>query len=299
MANWISGKTLYEYISLSTDGAGVAASVGATMQVDHALDDFPEVDLLLVIGASPIAKTGHETELSWLRNHGRRLLAIGGVGTGSYLLARAGLLDGCKATIHWWDLNHLRESFPNTYLTTNLFEVDNGRFTCSGGSASMDMILHIIGHQFGLDLAASISEQFVCERIRTHEEPQRVPLKSRIGVSQPKLIEAVTLMEANIEEPLSPDDLAMHVGVSRRHLERLFKKYLVTVPSKYYLELRLERARQMLQQSNKSIVQVGLACGFSSASHFSTTYRNHFQITPREERNNRTRPGGLGFSVEL
>ncbi len=299
MANWISGQPLYEYLTLSADGLAVTASVGSTVQVDFSLNGIPSLDMLLVCGASPIAKTGHESVLSWLRTQGKRLPAIGGVGTGSYLLARAGLLDGCRATIHWWDLNHLREAFPNTRLTTNLYEIDRNRFTCSGGSAAMDMMLYIIGHQYGMDLAASISEQFVCERIRTNEEPQRVPLKSRIGVAQPKLIEAVTLMEANIEEPLSPDDLAMHVGVSRRHLERLFKKHLDTVPSKFYLELRLERARQMLQQSDKSVVQVGLACGFSSASHFSTTYRNHFNITPREERNNRTRPGGMGFSVEL
>ncbi|MFB9888148.1 GlxA family transcriptional regulator [Balneatrix alpica] len=299
MANWISGQTLYEYVTLSHDGLSVAASVGSTMQVDFSLQNQPPLDMLLVCGASPIAKTGHDAVISWLRGYGKRLPAVGGIGTGSYLLAKAGLLDGAKATIHWWDLNHLREAFPNTRLTTNLFEIDRNRFTCSGGTAAMDMMLYVIGQQHGLDLAAAISEQFVCERIRSHEDPQRVPLKSRLGVAQPKLIEAVTLMEANVEEPLSPDDLAMHVGVSRRHLERLFKKHLDTVPSKFYLELRLERARQMLQQTDKSVVQVGLACGFSSASHFSTTYRNHFGITPREERNNRTRPGGMGFSVEL
>ena len=103
-----------------------------------------------------------------------------------------------------------------------------------------------------------------------------------------KLTEAVSLMEANIEEPLSTDDIAYYVGVSRRQLERLFKQYLSTVPSKYYLELRLNRARQLLQQTSKSIVQIGLACGFSSGPHFSSTYRNHFGITPREERSHRT-----------
>ena len=148
----------------------------------------------------------------------------------------------------------------------------------------MDMMLFLISQRYGMDLAASISEQFVCERMRTSDDQQRIPLKARIGVSQPKLIEAVQLIEANIEEPLSADDLARHVGVSRRHLERLFKKHLQTVPSKYYLELRLEKARQMLRRSDKPVLQVGLACGFSSASYFSTAYRNHYGLTPREER---------------
>lgn len=148
----------------------------------------------------------------------------------------------------------------------------------------MDMMLFLIAQGHGMELAASISEQFVYERMRTSEEQQRIPLKARIGASQPKLIEAVTLMEMNIEEPLSTDDLAHHVGVSRRHLERLFKKHLQTVPSKYYLDLRLEHARQLLRQSDKTILQIGLACGFSSASYFSTAYRNHYGVTPREER---------------
>jgi len=124
---------------------------------------------------------------------------------------------------------------------------------------------------------------------RPISSPQRIPLATRIGGSQPKLTDAVSLMEANIEEPLSTDDIAYYVGVSRRQLERLFKQYLSTVPSKYYLSLRLARARQLLQQTSKSIVQIGLACGFSSGPHFSSTYRSHFGITPREERAQRTR----------
>jgi transcriptional regulator GlxA family with amidase domain len=172
-----------------------------------------------------------------------------------------------------------------TIVSNHLFEVDRDRYTCSGGTAAMDMMLFLIGKQHGMSLASNISEQFVCERIRTHEDPQRIPLQARIGTGQPKLVEAVQLMEANIQEPLSSDDIAYHVGVSRRHLERLFKGNLDIVPSRYYLELRLQHAKQLIVQTDKTITEVGLACGFGSAPHFSTTYKGFFGISPREERN--------------
>lgn len=301
MANWISVQECYETCLISYDGQPVASSFGVQVAVDFSLEGLPELDAVFVCGASPIARTGNEAVIGWLRQQQQSKMAVGGIGTGSYLLACAGLLNHCRATIHWWDLASLRADFPSIQATDNLFEIDHNRYTCSGGTAAMDMMLFLIGRQHSLELSAAISEQFVYERIRSAQEPQRVPLRARIGASQPKLIEAVTLMEANIEEPLSTDDLAYHVGVSRRHLERLFKKYLQTNPSRYYLDLRLEQARHLLHASDKSILQVGLACGFTSASYFSTAYRGHFGITPRQARN-RDREGSaatLASSYEL
>lgn len=284
MANWVTGEDCYETVLISHDGRAVASSFGVQTLVDCSLADIPKLDAIFVCGASPVARTGNEAVIGWLRGKASADMAFGGIGTGSYLLACAGLLNNYRATIHWWDIASLREEFTETVVTNNLYEIDGSRYTCSGGTAAMDMMLFLIGQQHGMALAAEISEQFVYERMRAADDRQRIPLKARIGSTQPKLIEAVTLMEANIEEPLSTDDLAYHVGVSRRHLERLFKKHLQTVPSRYYLELRLEQARQMLRQSDKPALQVGLACGFSSASYFSTAYRNHYGITPREER---------------
>ncbi|MBA4503015.1 GlxA family transcriptional regulator [Marinobacterium sp. 3-1745] len=284
MANWVSGESCYETLLISQDGQAVPSSAGVLTQVDHAIEHIPPLDTLFVCGASPIARTGNEDIIAWLRRQRGGRMALGGIGTGSYLLACAGLLNGCRATIHWWDLDNLREEFPQTRVTNNLFELDNRRYTCSGGTAAMDMMLSLIGQHHGMKLAASISEQFVHERIRSSEDPQRAPLQTRLGINQPKLVDAVQLIEANIEEPLSTDDLAHHVGISRRHLERLFKRHLNTMPSKYYLEIRLEKARQLLRHSDKPILQVGLDCGFASASYFSTAYRNHYGLTPREER---------------
>lgn len=284
MANWISGNNCYSTALISHDGKAVTSSCGVQIQTNHSLSELPYFDAVFVCGASPIARTGNEAVIDWLRRQRNSKMAIGGIGTGSYVLAIAGLLDKYRATIHWWHIENLKQEFPQTQVTNRLFEIDGLRYTCSGGTASMDMMLFLIGRQHNLDLAASISEQFVCERIRSNDDIQRIPIKSRVSASQPKLIEAVTLMEANIEEPLSTDDLAHHVKLSRRHLERLFKKHLQNVPAKYYMELRLIEARKLLRQSDKTILQVGVLCGFSSASYFSTAYKNFYDITPREER---------------
>ena len=146
------------------------------------------------------------------------------------------------------------------------------------------MMLQLISKKQGAELVARISEMLILERIRDHYDIQRIPLRLQLGNNQPKLIEAVALMEANLEETISLDELAQYVGISRRQLERLFQKHLKCVPSRYYLELRLGRARQLLLQSNLSIIDISLACGFISAPHFSKCYRDFFGIPPRDER---------------
>jgi transcriptional regulator GlxA family with amidase domain len=169
-------------------------------------------------------------------------------------------------------------------FTPNLYEIDGARLTCCGGAASIDFSLTLIEMVYGGAVQAQVKEMLCIDRVRGKEERQRVALQARFGALQPKLSEAVTLMEANIEEPLSTDEIAQLVSLSRRQLERLFKQYLGSLPSRYYLELRLQRARQLLLDTNHSIVQVGLMCGFSSGSHFSTAFGALFGNTPREER---------------
>lgn len=287
MANWVSGKDLYQFCTIGQKTKEVLSNSGVATTADFLTDDVPkDLDAIFVCGASSVTQTDDISLDAWLLSCSKRGVALGGICTGSHILARAGLLDGYRATIHWGDIASLREAFPSVIVSNHLFEVDKNRFTCSGGSAAMDMMLFLIGKQHGMTLASHISEQFVCERIRTNQDPQRIPLQARIGTGQPKLIEAVQLMEANIREPLTSDDIAYHVGVSRRHLERLFKQNLDTVPSRYYLELRLQHAKQLITQTDKSILEIGQACGFSSAPHFSTTYKGHFDVTPREERKN-------------
>ncbi len=287
-ANQLAERRAYEFLPLSLSGEMVTLSNGMRMPVDLPLAHAPKLDVLVVL-ADEIGIDVSADELgkaigSQLSDHTQ----LAGIGCGSYWLARAGLLAGHRATIHWQEISRLTDEFPDVIVSSNLFELDGNRLTSAGGAATFDFMMALVAANLGQEFVATLSEVFSMERLRPGSERQRIPLATRIGGSQPKLTEAVSLMEANIEEPLTTDDIAYYVGVSRRQLERLFKQHLGTVPSKYYLELRLSRARQLLQQTSKSIVQIGLACGFSSGPHFSSTYRSHFGITPREERAQRS-----------
>lgn len=210
---------------------------------------------------------------------------LGGVAAGVYPLAQFGLLDGYRVALHWRWRDDFTERFAQVAASDHLFEWDRGRLTACGGLAVLDMLLAMLARDHGGELASAIAAELMLERVREGGERQRAPQRNRIGATHPKLSQALLLMEANIEEPLTTDEIAQQVCVSRRQLERIFKQFLNRVPSQYYLELRLNRARQLLQQTSTSIIQIGLSCGFSSGPHFSSAYRNFFGVTPRDDRN--------------
>ena len=305
-ANTLLDESAYLPVLMSAERGANAVAVksgaGLSLAVDCGFENAPTLDGVIVVADTPVPQRGNDDAIAWLQQFAlsqSRLVhalnpmpvVMGGIGTGSFLLARAGLLRGCRATIHWPYTSLLAEEFPDTVVSSNLFEIDRHRLTCSGGTASLDMMLNWFGIRHSEDLVAELLDHFGLERLRGPTDHQRVPLSARIGGGQPKLTEAVSLMEANYEEPLPTEEIARLVGVSRRQLERLFKQYLSSLPSRYYLELRLNRARHLLQQTSQSILQIGLSCGFSSGPHFSSAYRNHFGITPREQRSQRVARG--------
>ena len=284
MANRMSGRELYRWTLFSVDGRPVRASNVIELPTECAMPTVRDCDLVLVCAGERVGDFADRLLLFCLRRLAREKIPLGAICTGSYLLAKAGLLDGYRSTIHWENMASLREEFPGVIVSPELFEIDRDRYTSSGGTAPLDMMLNLIHRQHGGHLAIAISEEFICERIRGRNDRQRVPLRLHLGTSQPKLVEAVSLMEANLEEPMSLDEIARHVRLSRRQLERLFQKHLHCVPTRYYLELRLTRARQLLLQTPMTIVDVAFACGFVSAPHFSKCYRDYFGIPPRDER---------------
>jgi transcriptional regulator GlxA family with amidase domain len=284
MANQLSDKPLYEWTVVSADGNPVRASCGIEIAAAHGTDTTEQYDAVFVCAGLNVHLQQEEAGIAWLRKLATSGTTLGAVCTGTYLLAKAEVLDGYRCTIHWEHLAAAREQFESLVISPELFEIDRDRYTCAGGTAPLDMMLCEIRNSHGVALAQQISEQFMCERIRDQNDRQRVPLSQRIGASQPKLAEAVLLMEANIEEPITLDELSHHVGLSRRQLERLFQRYFNCVPTRYYLELRLSRARQLLLQTSMPIVDIALACGFISAPHFSKCYRENFSLPPRDER---------------
>lgn len=284
MANQLSGKELYSWCTITEEGEPVSGSGGIAITPDHSMADAPELDVLIVVGGVNITRSYTPRQVSWLQSIARRKILIGGICTGPYLLAEAGLLDGYHCSAHWECIASMQEAYPKVICTNQLFVIEQDRMTSSGGTVPMDMMLRMIQRHFGHQLTAGISEMFICDRVRNESDYQRIPLRHVLGTAQPGLVEAVALMEANIEESLDLDELAGYVGLSRRQLERLFQKYLHCSPSRYYLKLRLFRARQLLKQTSMSIIEIALACGFVSTPHFSKCYREHLGVPPREER---------------
>ncbi len=284
MANHLSHSQSFEWYVITMSGKTIAASNGLKIKPDFSIDEAPALDILFVCSGLNVSSVYSKQIKNSLCKLANQQVALGSMCTGAYLLARCGLLDGYRCTLHWENMASMREEFPHIYISDELFEIDRDRYTCAGGSASFDMMLKLMSTHDPSTPINDISEQFMWGRIRGRNDHQRIPLQLQLGTSQTNLIEAVTLMESNIEEPITLEELSGFVGVSRRQLERLFRKYLNCVPTRYYMNLRLKHARQLLLQTNKSIIDVALACGFVSAPHFSKCYRDFFGMPPRDER---------------
>ncbi|MFZ5789922.1 MAG: GlxA family transcriptional regulator [Pseudomonadota bacterium] len=291
LANRASGRELYRWHLFSPDGKPVAASNGIALHPEGSADQAAAYHTVILCAGIDAHLYNDRALFAALRRCDRQGADIGALCTGSHILARAGLLDGYRCTIHWENMAGFGEDFPQIEVTSELFEIDRNRFTCSGGIASLDMMLNLIAQQHGHELAAAVSDQFIHERIRDRHDHQRMALPARLGVRHPKLLSVIKLMEDHLEEPLERHDLAEAAGLSNRQLERLFRKYLNRSPARYYVELRLNRARLLLLQTNMSVIDVALACGFVSASHFSKCYRDFFGRTPRRERSAPTLAG--------
>jgi transcriptional regulator GlxA family with amidase domain len=292
LANRVAGRTVYSWALAGEAGPGgrVACSNGASFTLDLGLGEVERDDTVLVCGGIDVQRTATRGVLNWLRREARRGVAMGGLCTGAYALARAGLLDGRKATIHWENQDGFAEEFEAVKLSKAVFVVDGNRLTSAGGTASLDMMLKLIAADHGEDFANAVADQLVYSTIRTDQDTQRLSIPTRIGVRHPKLSKVIQMMEAAIEEPVSPADLAADVGMSTRQLERLFRRYLNRSPKRYYMELRLQKARNLLIQTDMSVINVALACGFASPSHFSKCYRAHYNTTPYRERGTQGTP---------
>ena len=292
MANIITGQSVYEWSIVSVDGEPTPASNGLQLSPTVALEKAGAFDIVFVCGGVNVQEAVSPKIVAALKRLAERRVPLGALCTGGYALAKAGLLDKYRATIHWENLSALREEFPRIQLSDQLFSIDRDRFTCSGGVAPLDLMLHLVESKHGARVSQLISEQFILDRVRSDRDRQYVPLRAQIGVSHESLIKVAQLMEDNIERPLSLDEIAAATGLSRRQIERLFKRHLNCVPKRYYLQMRLRRARELLLQTSMPIIDITTACGFQSPPHFSRCYRAQFGCPPSAERQSRHgRPG--------
>ncbi|MFN2362085.1 MAG: GlxA family transcriptional regulator [Marinobacter sp.] len=284
VANQLAGTELYSWKLLTASGDYARASDGITMVPDASIQEEHSFDQVIVVAGIDVTRSFSRTEVNWLRQMARRHVLMGAVCTGAYVLASAGLLNGHACSAHWECLEAMQEGFPRVQTNNRLFTVERERMTCTGGTVPMHMMLSFLARRHGQELSSAVSHMFVCDRVREESEQQPMPMHPRLACAQPKLAEAAQLMEANIEEPIELQELATLAGISRRQLERLFLKHMGCTPSRYYLRVRLNRARRLLKQTSCSIVEVASMCGFVSATHFSRCYRKTMGKAPKYER---------------
>ena len=283
IANRIAPKS-YTWSLTSETGSAVSCSANISYNVDSGFLELGRDDTIILCGGVNIQVATTKRLLNWLRREARKGVKMVALCTASYSLAKAGLLNGKKATIHWENQDSFSEEFEEIELTKTVFVVDGNRMTTAGGTSSIDLMLQLIANDLGEEKANYVADQLIYSSIRTNEDEQRLSIPTRIGVRHPKLSRVIQTMEVNIEDPVSPSDLASNVGMSTRQLERLFRRYLNKSPKRYYMGLRLQKARNLLMQTDMSVINVALSCGFSSPSHFSKCYRSHYETTPYRER---------------
>jgi len=294
LANRMLGYDAYRWRLASADGKPVKASCGVEITVDTSLEDERKKmsgqdrpSMVIVCAGINVERYHNRSAFAWLREEYNRGVAIGGLCTGAHVLAAAGLLSNKRCAIHWENLPGFSEAFPKANVFADLFEVDQNVYTCAGGTAALDMMLKLIGDDFDEMLVNRVCEQVLTDRVRSPTDRQRLPLRARLGVQNSKVLSIIELMEVNLSEPLSLIEIADNVGLSRRQIERLFQQEMGRSPARYYLEIRLDRARHLLIQSSLPVVEVAVACGFVSASHFSKCYRELYARSPQQERADR------------
>jgi transcriptional regulator GlxA family with amidase domain len=291
IANRMAGYEAYQWRLASVDGEPVSASSGVTVQVNTSLQQERKMmsgkdrpSMVFVCSGMNMEKFDNKSVFAWLREEYNRGISVGGLCTGAYILAKAGLLSGKRCAIHWENLPGFAEAFPKADVYADLYEADGNIYTCAGGTSALDMMLSLIGEDHDDALINAICEQALTDRVRSPHDRQRLPLRARLGVQNTKILSIIELMEANLSEPLSLPEIARFAGLSRRQIERLFRQHMGRSPARYYLEIRLDRARHLLAQSSLPVVEVAIACGFVSASHFSKCYRELYARSPQEER---------------
>ncbi|EEE05558.1 GlxA family transcriptional regulator [Burkholderia multivorans] len=285
VANYVDRTEHYRWTVFSIDGHPVEASNGIAMRPTHALDVSDSLpDVMIVCGGTRIREMVDARTRHALCALAKRRIVIGALCSGVYALLAAGLLDRYRCAAHWADLYALRAEFPDVEITDELFVTDRDRITCTGGIAPMDMMLTLMSSDFGPHLVVDVSKQLVVNRLRGVNESQPIPVCARLESMRGELVEAVKLMEANVEEPLSFRDIARLVGLSERQLQRVFKEYLSVSPRDYYRGVRLRHARDLLRRGNDYVSDVSARCGFPSACTFSKAYRKEFGHAPIVER---------------
>lgn len=284
MANYVEKDHLYQWNVTGLEGHHTCASNGLQVQHTCQMPHLFEMDIVFVCGGFQLFKLNTQTHKIFLKRLDQANIALGGICTGAYVLASAGLLDGYQASLHWENSLTAQEEFPQVNFNAHIFSLDRNRFTCSGGLASIDMCSQLVEQHYSANLARRICEQFIVHHLRENTDIQHQPIPKQGKNIQASVKAAIRLMENNINEPLNILEICQLIHSQNRTLERLFQSHFNCSPKEYYLKVRLIHAKNLLKQSSMSISNVALACGFANASSFNKAYKSQFNYSPKNER---------------
>lgn len=283
-ANLMSATPLFEVKVVGATPL-VTSDLGIAISTDGSLADLEEKaqDIIVVCGGFRVRLEADPCLRQKLCSANAAGAVLGGLWNGPFFLAEAGLLDGHDCACHPDGRAMMRELFPRVNVTSQAYVLDRKRISCAGANSSLGMMLEVVRQNAGQELLSAVQEVLSCDKSREVVDVSAVEIDYNPTLPQALKL-ALELMHNNIEEPIDVDDIASYVGISRRHLERLFRRHVQATPPRYYLELRLTRARQLLQHTNKSLTEISVASGFVTPSHFHRCFREMFHMAPREFR---------------
>ena len=266
---------------MSESGDPVLCSNEVLIGVDGTIDDIAPGEIVLVCAGVLPEQTLSEKTADTIRRVWRNGQTVGGICTGTYTLARAGILKGSCFTLHWENIPAFRELYPELAPSEQVFVVDKRIWTCAGGIAATDMMVQHIQKRFDKRLAGTVANMCLYQTPRSEVAPQKTSAAAVIGIRNEKLIRIVEYLERHLDEDFNLDEVASVFGISRRQMERLFSRYLSTTPKQHLMSIRLHRARSLMAETNLTVSEISAACGFGSPSHFSRRFRDVFGISPR------------------
>ncbi|MDO6480048.1 GlxA family transcriptional regulator [Shimia thalassica] len=280
IANQLTGKVLYRWTTMSEDGASVRASNGIEIGVDSPIGETKPGSYVFVCSGVEPDKATTKSAADWIRYQWRTGRVVGGLCTGAYALARAGILGGKEFTLHWENQLPFRESHPDLNVQEQLYVVDGRIMTCGGGAAATDLFLKLIYEKHGPMLSQAVLNMCLHFVHRSDGDSQTSSKSASLGIRNKKLLQIINLFDEEIEQQVDLDEIAYRVGVSRRQMERLFSHHIGRTPKRYLMDLRLQRARALMAETDLPVSEVAFACGFESTSHFSKRFRERFGVSP-------------------
>lgn len=283
-ANMLSGKPLYQWQLTSVDGDAVTSSSGLEVRTPHRFADKTNSHVLFLLSSYDYRRQATPALTRLLKKKARDFRWIGGLDTGSYTLARAGLLNGYRATIHWQELDSFEETFPGVRTVADRFVIDRNRITAGGATTALELVLHLIGEEQGESLRRDVASLFIYDRPYRMGDPQRAATSSPVRASTSAVARAVAVMESNLEEPLEIGEVCRRANCTQRKLERRFRATLGKTPVAHYRDLRVAAARRMVCETDRLVAEIAVRTGFGSASALTRAFRQRYGDTPRRLR---------------